>query len=159
MTTIYDFQANDIQGKPVNLADYKGKVLLIVNTASACGLTPQFEGLQKLHAEYADKGLAIVGFPCNQFASQDPKGNDEIAQFCQLNYGVDFQMMEKVKVNGGDAHELFKWLRAELPGTLGSQMIKWNFTKFLIARDGTPVKRFSPQTTPDKIEADIQAQL
>lgn len=158
-TSIYDFQANDINGQTVQLADYKDKVLLIVNTASACGLTPQLEGLQKLHDTFAQDGLVVMGFPCNQFAKQDPKSNDEIAQFCQLNYGVEFTMMEKIDVNGDNAHTLFQWLRQQLPGSLGTTFIKWNFTKFLIGRDGQPIKRYSPQTAPAKIQSDIEAAL
>lgn len=156
---IYQFHANDITGTRVDMASFKDRVLLIVNTASACGLTPQLEGLQALHTQFAEQGLTILGFPCNQFARQDPKSNDEIAQFCQRNYGVNFTMMEKINVNGKDAHPLFQWLREQLPGSLGTTSIKWNFTKFLLARDGTPVKRFAPKTSPEKIITDIQALL
>jgi glutathione peroxidase len=136
---------------------YKGKVVLVVNTASKCGFTPQYEGLEKLHEEYKGKGLEILGFPCNQFAGQEPGGKDEI-ETCLLNYGVDFQMFDKIDVNGKNAHPIFKYLKKELPGTLGGR-IKWNFTKFLIDKDGNPVKRFAPSTKPEKIEIDIRELL
>ena len=158
MTTVYDFEASSIGGKPVSLSDFRGKVLLIVNTASACGFTPQFAGLEELHKAYADKGLAVLGFPCNQFGSQDPGSNDEIEAFCERNYGVSFPMFEKVDVNGDEAHPLFAWLRQEKSGLLGGR-IKWNFTKFLIGRDGTVVDRFGPTTKPERIGADIERVL
>jgi len=152
----YDFEATSITGQAVPLSDYRGKVLLIVNTASACGFTPQFGGLEELHKEYADKGLVVLGFPCNQFGAQDPGSNDEIASFCQLNYGVSFPMMAKIDVNGANASPLYQWLTAEAPGLLGSKAIKWNFTKFLTDREGRVVARYSPQTEPEAIKADIE---
>lgn len=153
----YTQSAVSLTGKGIKMDKYKGKVILVVNTASKCGFTPQYEGLEKLHEEYKDKGLEILGFPCNQFAGQEPGGKDEI-ESCLLNYGVDFQMFDKVEVNGKDAHPIFKYLKKELPGTLGGR-IKWNFTKFLLDKDGNPVKRFSPTTKPEKIEKDIQTLL
>ena len=159
MPSIYDFEALAIDGQPVNLSAFKGQVLLIVNTASACGFTPQFAGLEQLHQSYAAQGLAVLGFPCNQFGSQDPGSNDEIGAFCQRNYGVSFQMMEKIKVNGDGAHPLYQWLTAEAPGILGSKAIKWNFTKFLIGKDGRVLQRYAPQDAPKKIAKDIEAAL
>ncbi len=159
MSSIHDFDALSIDGKPVSLAQFKGKPLLIVNTASACGFTPQFGGLEKLHKTYGARGLVVLGFPCNQFGSQDPGSNDEIASFCQLNYGVTFPMMEKVNVNGAQAHPLYQWLTAEAPGLLGSKAIKWNFTKFLVGKDGRVIKRYAPQDAPEKLAADIEAAL
>lgn len=156
---IYAFEALDIQGRSVPLAQFKGKALLIVNTASACGFTPQFAGLEQLHETYADRGLVVLGFPCNQFGSQDPGSNDEIASFCQLNYGVSFPMMAKVKVNGPEAAPLYQWLTAEAPGILGSKAIKWNFTKFLVGRDGKVLRRYAPQDAPAKLAADIEKAL
>ena len=158
-TSIYDFEALQMNGQAVPLSQYQGKVLLIVNTASACGFTPQFGGLEELHKEYADQGLVVLGFPCNQFGSQDPGSNDEIASFCQLNYGVSFPMMSKVDVNGANAHPLYQWLTAEAPGLLGSKAIKWNFTKFLVGKDGRVIKRYAPQDAPQKLAADIEAAL
>ena len=157
--SVYDFEALGIDGQAVHLSQYKGQVMLIVNTASACGFTPQFTGLEKLHQQYGDKGLAVIGFPCNQFASQDPGDDAQIANFCQKNYGVSFQMMSKIKVNGDSAHPLYQWLTAEAPGILGSKAIKWNFTKFLIGKDGRVVKRYAPQDAPAKIAQDIEAAL
>jgi len=133
--------------------------MLIVNTASACGFTPQFGGLEKLHKAYGERGLVVLGFPCNQFGGQDPGSNDEIASFCQLNYGVTFPMMQKVNVNGAEAHPLYQWLTAEAPGLLGSKAIKWNFTKFLVGKDGRVIKRYAPQDAPEKLAADIEAAL
>ena len=158
-TSIYDFEAQQMNGQTVPLSQYKDKVLLIVNTASACGFTPQFGGLEELHRQYADKGLVVLGFPCNQFGSQDPGSNDEIASFCQLNYGVSFPMMAKIDVNGADASPLYKWLTAEAPGLLGSKAIKWNFTKFLVGKDGQVIRRYAPQDAPKKLAADIEAAL
>ena len=158
-TNIYDFEAQQINGQNVPLSQYQGKVLLIVNTASACGFTPQFGGLEELHRQYADKGLVVLGFPCNQFGSQDPGSNDEIASFCQLNYGVSFPMMAKIDVNGADASPLYKWLTAEAPGMLGSKAIKWNFTKFLVGKDGRVIRRYAPQDAPKKLAADIETAL
>ncbi|RYY84475.1 MAG: glutathione peroxidase, partial [Comamonadaceae bacterium] len=143
MTTAYDFEARRIDGQTVPLKQYEGKVLLIVNTASACGFTPQFAGLQELHQAYGDKGLVVLGFPSNQFGAQDPGSNAEIASFCQLNYGVDFPMMAKIDVNGSDADPLYQWLTKEAPGLLGSKAIKWNFTKFLVGKDGRVLKRYA----------------
>ena len=159
MTSVYDFEATTIDGKPASLASQRGKVLLIVNTASAYGFTPQFAGLEALWKKYADKGLAVVGFPSNQFGHQDPGTNDEIASFCQLNYGVSFPMMAKVDVNGANAHPLWKWLTAEAPGILGTKAIKWNFTKFLVGKDGQVIKRYAPTDTPESISTDIEAAL
>src|SRR5215207_725065 len=148
MTTIYDFEARQMDGKTVPLAKYKGKALLIVNTASACGFTPQFGGLEELHQAYGKKGLVVLGFPCNQFGAQDPGSNDEIATFCQVNYGVSFPMMGKIDVNGAGADPLYQWLTAEAPGLLGSKAIKWNFTKFLVGKDGQVMKRYAPAESP-----------
>jgi glutathione peroxidase len=159
MTTVYDFEALSITGKTVPLKQYQGKVLLIVNTASACGFTPQFGGLEKLHESHSKKGLVVLGFPCNQFGAQDSGSNGEIAEFCQLNYGVSFPMMEKVNVNGGEAHPLFKWLCAEAPGLLGSKSIKWNFTKFLVGKDGAVIRRYAPTDSPESLVGDIDAAL
>ncbi len=159
MTTVYDFDAQSINGKPVALKQFEGKVLLIVNTASACGFTPQFGGLEKLHESYADQGLVVLGFPSNQFGAQDPGSNDEIASFCQLNYGVSFPMMAKIDVNGAQAAPLYQWLSQEAPGLLGSKAIKWNFTKFLVGRDGRVIRRYAPMDTPAKLSADIEAAL
>ncbi|MBK0391442.1 glutathione peroxidase [Ramlibacter algicola] len=159
MSTLHDFQVQGIDGQPVDLKQYAGKVVLVVNTASACGFTPQFGGLQKLYQQYVDRGLVVVGFPCNQFGSQDPGSNDEIAQFCERNYGVDFPMMSKVDVNGDKAAPLWKWLTTEAPGLLGSKAIKWNFTKFLVGKDGQVVKRYAPQEEPEKLARDIEAAL
>ncbi len=157
--TIYDFEARSIDGHAVALANYRQKVMLIVNTASACGFTPQFGGLEKLHQAYGAQGLAVLGFPCNQFGSQDPGSNEEIGAFCQRNFGVSFTMMEKIKVNGDDAHPLYRWLTAEAPGILGIEAIKWNFTKFLISKDGQVIKRYAPMDAPEKIAKDIEAAL
>jgi len=159
MTTIYDFQALSITGETVNLSDYKGKALLIVNTASACGFTPQFAGLETLHQELGPQGLVVLGFPCNQFGSQDPGSNEEIGAFCQKNYGVSFPMMAKIDVNGPQAHPLFQWLKTQAPGILGSEGIKWNFTKFLINRHGQVVKRYASLDKPASMSADIAAAL
>ena len=159
MTTIYDFEAQQIDGKNVPLANFKGHPMLIVNTASACGYTPQFAGLEKLHEEYGSKGLVVLGFPCNQFGAQDPGSNDEIAQFCQVNYGVSFPMMSKIDVNGDKAHPLFQWLTKEAPGILGTTAIKWNFTKFLIGKDGSVIKRYAPADEPASLKKDIEAAL
>lgn len=157
--SLYDLEALSIDQHTVPLSRYKGQVMLIVNTASACGFTPQFAGLEKLHQTYADKGLAVLGFPCNQFANQDPGDEAHIANFCQKNYGVSFQMMAKVKVNGSEAHPLYQWLTAQAPGILGSKAVKWNFTKFLVGRDGQVLKRYAPQDAPAKIAQDIEAAL
>ena len=159
MSTVYDFSATSISGKTVELDQFKGKPLLIVNTASACGFTPQFAGLEDLHKTYGGKGLVVLGFPCNQFGAQDSGSNGEIAEFCQLNYGVSFPMMEKIDVNGSGQHPLYQWLSAEAPGLLGSKAIKWNFTKFLVGKDGAVVKRYAPTDTPARMAKDIEAAL
>ncbi|MEO8386888.1 MAG: glutathione peroxidase [Polaromonas sp.] len=158
-STVYDFEARQINGKDIPLSEFRGKVLLIVNTASACGFTPQFGGLEELHKAYAGKGLAVLGFPCNQFGSQDPGQDGEIEQFCQVNYGVSFPMMSKIKVNGADAHPLYQWLSAEAPGLLGSKSIKWNFTKFLVGKDGQVIRRYAPTDKPADLAKDIEAAL
>ncbi|OQA17770.1 MAG: Hydroperoxy fatty acid reductase gpx1 [Chloroflexi bacterium ADurb.Bin360] len=157
--SVYDFTVNNIMGLPKSLADYRGKVLLIVNTASKCGFTPQFAGLEELYKKYKDRGLVIMGFPCNQFAEQDPGSNEEILNFCQVNYGVSFPMFDKVDVNGKDAHPLFEYIKKEAPGALGLTAVKWNFTKFLIDRDGKVVQRFAPNSEPASIAPDIEALL
>ena len=157
--SIYDFSAESITGQRADLSTQRGKVLLIVNTASACGFTPQFAGLEKLWEEYRDRGLVVVGFPSNQFGAQDPGSNDEIASFCQLNYGVSFPMMAKVDVNGGDAHPLWQWLKSEKKGLLGTELIKWNFTKFLVGKDGEVLARYAPNDTPEALRADIEKAL
>ena len=159
MSTIYDFEAQTINGQSVKLDQYRGKVLLIVNTASKCGFTPQFEGLEKLWQRFGSQGLAVLGFPCNQFGGQDPGANDEIASFCQLNYGVSFPMMAKVDVNGPQAHPLYQWLVKEAPGILGTKSIKWNFTKFLIGRDGRVLGRYAPTDAPQSLADDIEKAL
>jgi glutathione peroxidase len=159
MTTVFDFQATTIGGQPVSLADYRGRVLLIVNTASACGFTPQFAGLEALWKSYGAKGLAVLGFPSNEFGGQDPGSNDEIASFCQANYGVSFPMMAKVEVNGAGAHPLFQHLTKEAKGILGTQAIKWNFTKFLVGKDGSVIKRYAPTDKPEALAKDIEAAL
>ena len=158
-TSVYDFEAVSIEGKPAQLSTQRGKVLLIVNTASACGFTPQFEGLEGLWETYRDQGLVVVGFPSNEFGGQDPGSNDEIASFCQVNYGVSFPMMGKVQVNGSQAHPLWKWLTSEAPGLLGTQAIKWNFTKFLVGRDGRVIKRYAPTDKPESMKKDIEVAL
>jgi len=156
---VYDIEVTDIAGGAHRLEEHRGKVILVVNTASKCGLTPQFEGLELLHRDYADRGLVILGFPCNQFAGQDPKGNEEIASFCLRNYGVSFPMHEKVEVNGSGAHPLFRYLKKERPGLLNSEAIKWNFTKFLIDRRGKVVARIAPRVEPDEMRAKIERLL
>jgi len=157
--SLYDLEAQSIDHQTVALSQFKGHGMLIVNTASACGFTPQFTGLEKLHKTYGDKGLVVLGFPCNQFAGQDPGDDAHIASFCQKNYGVSFQMMSKIQVNGDAAHPLYQWLKVQAPGILGSQAIKWNFTKFLVGRDGRVIQRFAPQDSPEKIAKDIEAAL
>jgi glutathione peroxidase len=157
--TIYDFAAKSISGTDIALSQFKGQVMLIVNTASNCGFTPQFGGLEALHKTYAGKGLAVLGFPCNQFGSQDPGLEAEIAEFCQVNYGVSFPMMGKINVNGPAAHPLYQWLSAEAPGLLGSKSIKWNFTKFLVGKDGQVIKRYAPTDKPADLAKDVEAAL
>ncbi|MBS2098789.1 glutathione peroxidase [Carboxylicivirga linearis] len=151
MNQFYQFEAKSLQGKPVSMEEFKGKTVLVVNTASKCGLTPQFEGLESMYKKYQDRGLVILGFPCNQFANQEPGDEKSISEGCMINYGVTFPMFSKIDVNGDDAHPLYKYLKSELKGTLGNK-IKWNFTKFLVDKDGNPVKRFAPTTKPEKIE-------
>jgi len=159
MSTAFDFKANSLEGKPVALKKFKGKVLLVVNTASNCGFTPQYKGLQALYDKYNAQGLEVLGFPCNQFGAQEPGEAQEIGAFCERNYGVAFPMFEKIDVNGADAHPLFKWLTAEAPGLLGSEAVKWNFTKFLVRRDGTVFKRYAPQASPESLADDIEKLL
>jgi glutathione peroxidase len=159
MTDVYSYQAKALDGSEVKLDQYKGNVLLIVNTASKCGFTPQFEGLEKLHQEYAPRGLKVLGFPCNQFGAQEPGNSTEIGAFCQKNYGVDFQMFEKVDVNGEHAHPLYRYLTEQAPGILGSRDIKWNFTKFLVDKNGHVVKRFAPTVVPADLGKDIEGLL
>lgn len=158
MTTAYDFEATAIDGTPRDLADYRGSVLLVVNTASKCGFTPQYEGLEKLYRTYAGRGLVVLGFPCDQFNHQEPGTADEIASFCSTTYDVTFPLFAKIDVNGDDAHPLYRWLRGEKGGVLGGR-IKWNFTKFLLDREGTVVKRYAPTTKPEAIADDIEALL
>ncbi|WP_417457701.1 glutathione peroxidase [Kordiimonas sp.] len=159
MTSVHDFTCDRLNGKAEDLSAYKGKVMLIVNTASKCGFTPQFEGLEALYKDLKDKGLVILGFPCNQFGKQDPGSNDEIGEFCQINYGVSFPMFAKIDVNGEGAVPLYKHLKAEKKGVLGSERIKWNFTKFLVNKDGEVVKRFAPTDKPEAIRKHIEALL
>ena len=159
MTTAYDFSARTLDGQDQQLADYKGKAMLVVNTASKCGFTPQYTGLEKLWEAYKDQGLVVLGFPCDQFGHQEPGDADEIRNFCSLNYDVSFPLYEKVEVNGGAAHPLWKWLKQEKPGLLGMESIKWNFTKFLIDKNGRVVKRYASTDTPEKIEKDLASVL
>ena len=156
MTTAYDFEAKSLDGKPVRLQDFQGKALLIVNTASKCGFTPQYQGLEEIYKRYRDRGLAVLGFPCNQFGTQEPGTADEIGAFCEKNYGVSFPMFEKIDVNGDAAHPLYKWLKDEAPGLLGSKGIKWNFTKFLIDRSGKVKSRHAPTTKPEDLAGEIE---
>ncbi len=156
---IYKFDIIDIDGNEVSMTDYEGKVILIVNVASKCGFTPQYEGLQKLYDDYKDQGFVVLGFPCNQFKEQEPGNNAEIKEFCSLNYGVSFPMFDKIDVNGDDAHPLYSFLKEEKPGTLGSENIKWNFTKFLINKKGEVVERFYPATKPNSFKGDIEREL
>ena len=159
MTTVYDFKAKDIDGKERSLADYRGKALLVVNTASKCGFTPQYKGLEKLHREYESKGLVVLGFPCDQFGHQEPGDEAEIKNFCSLSYDVSFPLFAKVEVNGGDAHPLYKYLKKQAKGILGTEVIKWNFTKFLIDKNGKVLRRYAPTDTPESIEKDLAAAL
>ena len=159
MTTAYDFSARTLDGQDQQLADYKGKAMLVVNTASKCGFTPQYTGLEKLWEAYKDQGLVVLGFPCDQFGHQEPGDADEIRNFCSLNYDVSFPLYEKVEVNGGAAHPLWKWLKKEKPGLLGMESIKWNLTKFLIDKNGRVVKRYASTDTPEKIEKDLASVL
>ena len=155
MTTFHDFTVDDIGGKPVNLDQYKGKVVLVVNTASKCGFTPQYKGLEALYRKYKDQGLEVLGFPCNQFGAQEPGSEQEIATFCETNYDVTFPMFRKVDVNGDSAAPLYKFLKSAKPGLLGTEAIKWNFTKFLVDRSGKVVERFAPNDTPESIEREV----
>ncbi|WP_313167932.1 glutathione peroxidase [Massilia oculi] len=157
--TAYEFNATALDGQPVDLARYRGKALLIVNTASACGFTPQYQGLEELQRRYADQGLVVLGFPCNQFGRQEPGSEAEIGAFCEKNYGVTFPMFSKIDVNGDDAHPLFRFLKGEAPGVLGTEAIKWNFTKFLVNKDGAVVKRYAPATKPEELKGDIEKLL
>jgi glutathione peroxidase len=155
----FDFSATALDGEAVDLAQYKGKVLLIVNTASQCAFTPQYKALEKLYDEFGPRGLVVLGFPCNQFRAQEPGSDEEIGAFCEKNYGVTFPMFAKIDVNGNDAHPLFQHLKKEAPGVLGTQGIKWNFTKFLVGRDGRVVTRYAPATSPQDMRADIEQLL
>jgi glutathione peroxidase len=154
--SLFDIQVETITGERTSMGDYQGKVLLIVNTASKCGFTPQFEGLQKLYETFHDQGLEVLGFPCNQFMSQDPGNNDEISQFCALNYGVGFPMFAKLQVNGPEAHPLYQFLKHRAKGLMGSERVKWNFTKFLVNREGEVVKRYPPTAKPADLRKDIE---
>jgi glutathione peroxidase len=158
MSTLHDFAATSIDGQEVDLSTYKDQVVLVVNTASKCGFTPQYEGLQKLQEKYADQGFAVLGFPCDQFGHQEPGDEEEIASFCSTSYGVTFPMFAKVEVNGEGAHPLFQWLKDEQGGLLGGA-IKWNFTKFLVGRDGAVINRYAPTTKPEKLTGDIEKAL
>jgi glutathione peroxidase len=156
---IYTFKTKTLGGQELDLSQFQGKVLLLVNTASKCGFTPQYEGLEKLYRDYQDKGLVVIGFPCNQFGAQESGGAEEIAEFCQLNYGVSFPISEKIEVNGANAHPLFAFLTRALPGVLGSKAIKWNFTKFVVDREGKPYKRYGSMVKPEEMAPDIEALL
>ena len=159
MTSIYDFSATSLAGAPVDLRQYQGQVLLIVNTASACGFTPQYKGLEAVYQQFRARGVTVLGFPCNQFGAQEPGGASEIGAFCEKNYGVTFPLFAKVDVNGDGAHPLFARLKHDAPGILGTERIKWNFTKFLVRKDGTVYKRYGPATKPESIVADIEQLL
>jgi glutathione peroxidase len=159
MSSIYDFNANTLAGTAASLSEYRGKVLLVVNTASKCGFTPQYKGLEALHEEYKDQGLVVLGFPCNQFGAQEPGSADEIGAFCEKNYGVSFQLFEKVDVNGDNAHPLFDFLKKNAPGVLGTEGIKWNFTKFLVGKDGNVFDRYASTTAPESMKQDIEKLL
>ena len=159
MTTLYDFTVNDIEGRPVPLDRYKGKVLLVVNTASKCGFTPQYKGLETLYRKYRDRGLEVLGFPCNQFGGQEPGSEQDIATFCETNYDVTFPMFAKIDVNGDKAAPLYRYLKHEKPGLLGSEAIKWNFTKFLVDRAGSVIARFAPNDAPESLEPDVAKAL
>jgi glutathione peroxidase len=159
MASIYDFRVDDIHGKPVKMSVYRGKVLLVVNTASKCGFTPQYKGLEALYEKFRARGLEILGFPCNQFGAQEPGSEEEIEAFCEVNYGVTFPLFAKIDVNGEDAAPLYRYLKKEKPGLLGSEAIKWNFTKFLVDRDGNVVERYAPNTEPASLAGDIQKLL
>ena len=158
-STVYDFKAAGIDGKQVDLKTFKGKVLLIVNTASQCGFTPQYKGLEAVYQQFKDKGVEVLGFPCNQFGAQEPGTAEEIGAFCERNFGVTFPLFDKVDVNGSNAHPLFQHLKSEAPGLMGTEAIKWNFTKFLVRKDGTVFKRYAPQTEPKELMKDIEKLL
>jgi len=157
--SVYDFEAKAIDGKTISLGDFKGKALLIVNVASKCGFTPQYEGLEELQKKYGEQGFAVLGFPCNQFGSQEPGAEAEIQSFCTMNFGVSFPMFSKVDVNGDETHPLYEYLKESLPGVLGTKAVKWNFTKFLVDKNGKPIKRYAPQDKPSDIAADIEKVL
>ncbi|MEO9137209.1 MAG: glutathione peroxidase [Casimicrobiaceae bacterium] len=159
MTTLYDFTVDDIEGHPVTLDRYKGKALLVVNTASKCGFTPQYKGLEALYRKYREQGLEVLGFPCNQFGAQEPGNEQEIATFCETNYDVTFPMFSKIDVNGAATAPLYRYLKHEKPGLLGTEAIKWNFTKFLVDRNGKAVARYAPNDTPESLEADVAKAL
>ncbi|MEJ2443794.1 MAG: glutathione peroxidase [Exilibacterium sp.] len=159
MATIYDFEVQGISGESVDFSSYKEKVLLIVNTASKCGFTPQYKGLESLYKAYKDKGFEVLGFPCNQFGKQEPGSGGEISEFCELNFGVSFPLFEKLEVNGDNTHPLFKYLKQKAPGVFGTEAIKWNFTKFLVNRRGEVVKRFAPKDKPEAIASEVEALL
>ena len=156
---VFDFSAPALDGTPVDLSSYRGQVLLIVNTASGCGFTPQYRGLETLHRDYGERGFEVLGFPCNQFKNQEPGTEAEIGQFCERNFGVSFPLFAKIDVNGANAHPLFRHLKREAPGILGTELVKWNFTKFLVDRDGKVVKRYAPKTRPEEIRSDIEQLL
>ncbi|WP_370291517.1 glutathione peroxidase [Nocardioides sp.] len=158
MTTLHDFSATSIDGKEVDLSEYRGQVVLVVNTASQCGFTPQYKGLQELYDKYSDQGLVVLGFPCDQFGHQEPGADDEIASFCERNFGVEFPLFSKIEVNGDGAHPVYKWLKDQKGGLTGKG-IKWNFTKFLVGRDGQVIDRYAPTTKPEKISKDVEKAL
>lgn len=157
MSSLYEIQVKNTQGEDVSMSKYKGKALLIVNVASKCGFTPQYEGLEGLYEKYKDQGFEVLGFPCNQFGSQEPGTNEEIQNFCTMNFGVKFPIMAKIDVNGANASPLYEHLKSEAPGILGTEMIKWNFTKFLVSKDGKVLKRFAPNDKPESIASDVEA--
>lgn len=157
--TFHNFKVKNAQGQETDLSQYKGKVVLAVNVASKCGFTPQYEGLEKLHEKYASQGLVVLGFPCNQFGAQEPGDEKEIQQFCSLTYDVKFPIMAKINVNGGDAAPVYQYMKSEAPGILGTEMIKWNFTKFLVGKDGKVINRYAPKTKPEELEQDIEKAL
>ncbi len=159
MTTVFDFSSHRLSGEVVDLSQYRGKVLLIVNTASQCGFTPQYKGLETVYQRFKDKGVEVLGFPCNQFGAQEPGTPQEIGEFCEKNYGVTFPLFAKIDVNGNDADPLYRYLKGEAPGIMGTEGIKWNFTKFLVKKDGTVFKRYAPQTAPEDLAADIEKLL
>jgi glutathione peroxidase len=159
MTTVYDFSVTTIEGQDLSLANYRGKVLLIVNVASQCGFTPQYAGLETLYRTYGDQGLEVLGFPCDQFGHQEPGSNDDIRSFCKTNYDITFPMFAKIDVNGDEAHPLYRWLKSAKPGLLGTEAIKWNFTKFLVDRAGNPISRYAPTDKPESLADDIKAAL